>query len=114
MEAQYDSIGTYIGVHRKPWYFTDTFTIARFGRSDSFSITQLRKGRGKVNCIGHAEDSKLIIDADWSTMTFSNWLRDTLELNVDSITLYYEWNEFDTWSTGALPYTGRVSGNAKR
>lgn len=113
-DVQYDSIGNPTGVAYKTYTHTDSIVISIISNTDSFLVTGLRMDRARPECRTRVENDKLNLDSDWSTTQRSKWLRGELILTNDALTIDYEWNNFDTWSSGATPYNGFTTGNGNR
>jgi hypothetical protein len=110
---QFDSTGP-IGVYYVTHHHVDTITISRVPGTDSFTVQNLRMGRGNKHGNNFANGERLELDLDWSTNIRDEWIQGHLELIGDSLRIDYSWKNFDSWSSGSTPYNGFVSGSGSR
>lgn len=89
----------------------DQLTITRFQNSlDSFWIDEVVFNRTKVQAKGWVINDTLYFEYDESTSIRNRYSRGSMWLEATELKVDYHWDNMDTWSTGALPEQGDVTG----
>jgi len=115
LNQTYDSIGNNTGIQYITTQHVDTVQINRVGTTNQFDCTDLRYGYSKLPSDALSINDSLVINNDWSDATHRRYIKGKFELQNDgSLIIDYNWDNFDTWSTGATPFNGHVVGTANK
>ncbi len=118
----YDSVGRFIKYGFDTVQILDTLMrITPTKHKDTFAINGLIKSWLYHN--GHIkyQEVKAVLTNNVMNIIYeknrliqNNYIRGEIRFEGDSIFLNYKWDTSDTWSTGALPVSGRVKGKGVR